>query len=170
MSKDEALSLALTTLENVPIEYDFHGNPIDAEFGEQLETTLQALRKALEDTSVAEPVAWKYMINGSHMEFSETKPPSDAYDDGSLTPLYASPPVTNPEPVAWIGHNRDGHVELADTKPTESVRQDFNMRPLYEVPPKREWVGLTAEDYRGMSKELANFAYAVEDKLRRKNS
>ena len=43
----QAAEMALEALENVPIEYDFHGKPMDAEFGEQLETTLQALRQAL---------------------------------------------------------------------------------------------------------------------------
>lgn len=33
----------------------------------------------------------------------------------------------------------------------------------------REWQGLTAEDYSGMSIELANFASAVEDRLKKRN-
>lgn len=56
MTKEDALKMALDTLENVPIEYDFHGNPMDTEFGEQLETTLQALRKALAEPE-QKPVA-----------------------------------------------------------------------------------------------------------------
>ena len=48
MTKDEAIRLALTALENAPIEYDFHGNPMDAEFGKQLDAAVQALRQALE--------------------------------------------------------------------------------------------------------------------------
>lgn len=47
MTKDEALKLALEALENAPIEYDFHGNPMDAEFGKQLDAAVQALRQAL---------------------------------------------------------------------------------------------------------------------------
>ena len=48
MTKDEAMRLALTALENAPIEYDFHGNPMDAEFGKQLNAAITALRQALE--------------------------------------------------------------------------------------------------------------------------
>ena len=51
MTKDEAIRLALTALENAPIEYDFHGNPMDAEFGKQLDAAVQALRQALEQPS-----------------------------------------------------------------------------------------------------------------------
>ena len=47
MTKDEAIRIALTALENVPIEYDFHGNPMDAEFGKQLDAAITALRQAL---------------------------------------------------------------------------------------------------------------------------
>jgi hypothetical protein len=48
MTKDEAIRLALTALENAPIEYDFHGKPMDAEFGKQLDAAITALRQALE--------------------------------------------------------------------------------------------------------------------------
>lgn len=39
--------------------------------------------------------------------------------------------------------------------------------PLMHSEP--EWQGLTWEDYQGMSKELANFARAIETKLKEKN-
>ena len=48
MTKDEAFKLAEEALVNAPIEYDFHGNPMDAEFGKQLDAAVQALRQALE--------------------------------------------------------------------------------------------------------------------------
>lgn len=44
-----------------------------------------------------EPVAWRYMTNQTHTIFSEVEPPDDAYDDGTLTPLYAAPQ----EPAGW---------------------------------------------------------------------
>lgn len=37
------------------------------------------------------PVGWRYEINGEYVAFSESKPPSDAYDEGTLQPLYARP-------------------------------------------------------------------------------
>jgi len=43
-----AMQQALEALENAPIEYDFHGNPMDVEFGQQLEKAITALREALD--------------------------------------------------------------------------------------------------------------------------
>lgn len=47
---------------------------------------------------VAEPAYWRYMVNATWENFSKVKPPDDAYDEGTLTPLYAHPPAA--EPVA----------------------------------------------------------------------
>lgn len=46
MTDREAMRLALEALENVPIEYDLHGNPVDVEFGKQLDAAITALRTA----------------------------------------------------------------------------------------------------------------------------
>jgi len=35
-----------------------------------------------------EPVAWMYACNGVWIAFSDELPPDDAYDEGTLTPLY----------------------------------------------------------------------------------
>lgn len=40
-----------------------------------------------------EPVAWMYRVNNTHDCFCDIKPPEDAYDEGTLIPLYASPVV-----------------------------------------------------------------------------
>lgn len=42
-----------------------------------------------------EPVAWAYTINKSHSVFSAECPPADAYDDGTLFPLYAAPETSH---------------------------------------------------------------------------
>ena len=34
------------------------------------------------------PVAWMYAVNGIWTAFSDELPPDDAYDEGTLTPLY----------------------------------------------------------------------------------
>lgn len=39
-----------------------------------------------------EPEYWAYVVNGSHTCFSATEPPEDAYDEGTLRPLYLAPP------------------------------------------------------------------------------
>ena len=41
----------------------------------------------------AKPAAWVYTINKSHSVFSAEKPPEDAYDEGTLFPLYDAPPT-----------------------------------------------------------------------------
>ncbi len=45
------------------------------------------------DAARAQPVAWRYMVNGVHVEYSGKRPPDDAYDEGSLQPLYAHPRI-----------------------------------------------------------------------------
>ena len=37
------------------------------------------------------PVAWMYACNGVWTAFSDELPPDDAYDEGTLTPLYTHP-------------------------------------------------------------------------------
>ena len=53
---------------------------------------------ALDAQAKQEPVAWAYTINNSHSVFSAEKPPEDAYDEGTLYPLYAAP-VVQPDMV-----------------------------------------------------------------------
>ena len=45
---ENAARMALEALEEVPIECDFHGNPVDEAFESQLDITVEALRQALE--------------------------------------------------------------------------------------------------------------------------
>ena len=46
-----------------------------------------------------EPVAWMYAVNGIWTAFSDELPPDDAYDEGTLTPLYTHPakPIDKPD-------------------------------------------------------------------------
>ena len=41
-----------------------------------------------------EPVVWMYKVNGEHQTWSFIEPPTDAYDEGSLIPLYTHPAKT----------------------------------------------------------------------------
>ena len=69
------------------------------------------------------------------------------------------------EPVAWVYNGI-----LHEFDPSEFATSE--VKPLYTAPPKREWVGLTDEDY----DELLNgdwggsLIQAVEAKLREKNT
>jgi hypothetical protein len=40
----------------------------------------------------SEPYCYEYMINGFHIRYSYEKPPDDAYDEGTLKPLYLAKP------------------------------------------------------------------------------
>ncbi len=42
---------------------------------------------------VQEPVAWMYEVNGAHTILDLFEPPDDAYDEGTLHPLYTTPPA-----------------------------------------------------------------------------
>jgi len=100
-----------------------------------------------------------------------------------VVPLYAAPPPDSathsadsaesfckPEPVAWISHN----AGLYHGKPDESL----NPLPLYTAPQKKEWVGLTDEEYEAMAEhyvtncyfDTLKYARAIEAKLKEKNT
>jgi hypothetical protein len=73
------------------------------------------------------------------------------------------------EPVAWISHN----AGLYHGKPDELL----NPLPLYTAPPKKEWVGLTDEEYEEMAEQYVTncyfdtleYAKNIEAKLKEKN-
>jgi hypothetical protein len=39
-----------------------------------------------------EPYCYEYLVNNTHYNYTTLKPPIDTYDEGSLVPLYISPP------------------------------------------------------------------------------
>jgi hypothetical protein len=45
------------------------------------------------------PVAWMYEVNDTFILFSANKPPEDAYDEGSLVPLYTAPRELSDEEI-----------------------------------------------------------------------
>jgi len=73
----------------------------------------------------AEPVAFKFRCNDSYEMFHDVEPPDDAYDEGSLVPLFAAPqavpawlPASNPPTEAQgevLVLMRDGTCEIAWT-------------------------------------------------------
>ncbi len=48
------------------------------------------------------PVAWMYEVNNTFILFSANKPPEDAYDEGSLVPLYTAPRELSVEKINEI--------------------------------------------------------------------
>lgn len=60
-------------------------------FTEELERELNAANARLAQIEKGEPVAWRYRVNGVHTLYSSSPVPDDAYDEGTLLPLYARP-------------------------------------------------------------------------------
>lgn len=60
---------------------------MEKQFGNEAD----ALRAKVEAMERQEPVRWFYVTNGEWDCYSREMPPEDAYDAGSLMPLYALP-------------------------------------------------------------------------------
>ena len=135
----KAMEMALEALENAPIEYDFHGNPMDAEFGKQSTLAIEALRQALSQDHGFDRTA-------SHMagEYVDTNwDTSDmAYRPNGLS--------VEQEPVAWMYPS-----DLKAFETDEATATAFSIKvgcpdevsvPLYTAPPSKPWVSLTKDD------------------------
>lgn len=67
------------------------------ELGKRL-INLNVFARAIEAAVLAElakqePAWWHYVVNGEWDNFTKVRPPEDAYDEGTLRPLYAAPVV-----------------------------------------------------------------------------
>jgi hypothetical protein len=92
----------------------------------------------------------------------------------SIETLRARLSAPEPEPVAWMNEGDMGKTDWkvwAHGKPTATI-------PLYTAPPQREWQGLTATEMMELlpknndvlEKRIAEFACAIEAKLKEKNN
>lgn len=171
MTKDEAIRLALAALVNAPIEYDFHGNPMDAEFGKQLDAAVQALRQALKQPR-------------QECETCANKRRRLEQAGFLKSPLRGEETRPQQNPVAYLYHDTvsaEFANPLADSTllvlACDRKPNGRNETPLYTAPPKSEWVGLTQReiiDLRNMINWMTDwsygtFAYAIEQKLKEKN-
>jgi hypothetical protein len=78
------------------------------------------------------------------------------------------------EPVAYLSNKRQRlNIELKPQTFAEiPILTDWEM-PLYMKPPQRTWVGLTEEEIKyllSISDNEEDFAYAIENKLKEKNT
>ena len=102
MTKDEALRLALKAMVVNNQAWKHLADSGDAGYWEaeeqgyyQLnEQAIKAVEAALEAKD--EPVAWMYEVNHAHTCLDLFEPPDDAYDEGTLYPLYTTPPQRKP--------------------------------------------------------------------------
>ena len=83
-----------------------------------------------------EPVAWRYRVNNTHTLYSECPVPDDAYDAGTLTPLYAAP--TQAQPVKPLTdddiHERYKSVRTNDTRYIDIYRDAEAAHNIKEQP------------------------------------
>lgn len=80
------------------------------------------------------------------------------------------------EPYGYLWFTRHMEQRFTHRKPKEDERIG-DVKPLYTIPPKREWVGLTDEEYEAMAEDhvtdcyfdTLTYAKAIEAKLKKKN-
>ena len=180
MTKNEALKLALEELfayqhlvdsewgscrSNEQIEIDGDTNPVITALKEalvQLDLTAdhlsEALKMALETLE---------KLTGP----ADLEHPYDALDLGDVTVAAIKELLAQPsdsveqEPVAWMTQAKNF---VHPSKCTKSEAELYGWKPVYTSPPKREWVGLTEEEFQWCGDE--NFPMIrVAEMLKEKN-
>jgi hypothetical protein len=178
MTKDEAIRLALTALENAPIEYDFHGNPMDAEFGKQLDVAITALRQALEqaENNQFKPDwdAMTVMVEEQQRMASQIATNTHVLKTVNSAAMKLTSDLCRMEVDDDDRVSRDRVMEriVQWRNEWDKAMSNNTSTPLYTAPPKREWVGLTDEDRylnEARSEEEIEYARAIEAKLKEKN-
>jgi hypothetical protein len=75
---------------------------------------------------VHEPVAWMYEVNGAHTCLDLFEPPDDAYDEGTLHPLYTTPPAQR----QWVGLTDEEKQSVCRTGPVYAPNGVVTRTPL----------------------------------------
>lgn len=88
-------------------------------------------------------VAWRYRTNGVHWHIDAEEPPDDAYDPGTLSPLFTAPPPA--VPAGW---------KLVPVEPTPEMLLAFWGNYNRATPPG----GRTATDPRGAYRAMIDSA------------
>jgi uncharacterized coiled-coil protein SlyX len=68
---------------------DIHAN--GAKVIDNLDKIIMCQAKQIEMLQNGTPYCWEYVVNGVHKQYSDELPPDDAYDKGTLVPLYTTP-------------------------------------------------------------------------------
>ena len=68
------------------------------------------------------PVAWMYEVNDTFILFSANKPPEDAYDEGSLVPLYTAPRELSDEEIMKLAEYHGINDWLYETSVTDFAK------------------------------------------------
>ena len=93
----------------------------------ELEAQLAELKKQ-------EPVAWYARINNEWDSFTREKPPEDAYDEGTLQPLYAAP-VVQPDMVLVPREPTEAMLDAVIDERMEALAtgKDHNLLDIYRA-------------------------------------
>lgn len=120
---EEARSALQSAIEALQAECAEHKeNAIrNARIAVSIRAERDALQAKLDAMGKGGPVAWQFRTNGKHWHVVQVCPPDDAYDKGTLSPLYAAPKALAPN-VAWLsnvirqvdGNNKMGAGALAE--------------------------------------------------------
>ena len=144
---------------------------INSDFDEEYKKSHAELAKYRTEAQPAqEPVAWFRYEDGIRIYY-ETK----AFDD--CIPLYTTPPATQPaqEPVAWtllLTGEHHGIIGEAGEK-FIGAPECYQRVNVYTTPPKREWVGLTEEDFSAINQSCLTklqAATSAESILKERNT
>ena len=176
MTKDEALREAIDTLKSTK-----HGNCDFAWIDETLKKCTESL--AQPPLPVQEPVAYdKTEMNSFVIDLYDKKMQEGKH--GHYETMFhvvhqaikrVTPPLPVQEPLEYW-NAVEGWVKI------DEVREHFdavNCGTIYTAPPQRQWVGLTVTTILNMMPStipaeydgpLMEFARAVEDKLKEKNT
>jgi hypothetical protein len=102
---------------------------------------------------------------------------SDLYD-AAIDLLRARLNAPEPEPVAYLVYDRGASSQHLAFDDELGDMDGCDIEPLYTAPPQREWVGMTDEEIKKEQHRIdwtaehtyANFARAIEAKLKEKNN
>ena len=183
MTKDEALKLALSTLNEVRQETfrlmkDSQTLYSEKKVWEAIYTIKKVLAQPEQDntyayaSSLAKTIWQKHYIKESpkFALLDTTEGVLTQIDNMTCGLVREKPAQPEQEPVAWlVTYGRLTHVEY--TQPNMVV--DTHYQPLYAAPPRREWVGLTDMEVQNIvycrSPNIANLRKA-EQLLKDKNT
>ena len=157
MTKDEALKLALSALDEVRQETFRLMKDSQTLYSEKkVWEAIYTIKKVLAQQQ--EPVAW------------------EQFHEHMAGPFYKAPPQPEKEPVAWgVFENNLHDMFFTEAEAVEMAQLKGNhaeVKPLYTAP-QRTWVGLTAKEkheIRYSHMTSAEFIEFIEAKLRSKNN
>ena len=180
MTKErKALKLALEKFEFM--------NHVDSIFEGEFDFQINAIKEALAQPE-QEPVAWMYEVNNAHTCLDLFEPPDDAYDEGTLHPLYTTPPQRTqpePEPVVCVEYI-PCCTDQTCPKCKAAIKPElvcvcgavWEGQELIYTTPQRTWSGLTADEIESLYQQATymddtdhiHMLMMAEAKLKEKNS